>query len=156
MTKSLLNTERPKLNVIYEAVEQTTPVPDAADVNARCSGPLYSTVPLRSWNAEFRQNHVVFVSVNRLLEFRLVARNHTHDTGVVIGYCRLVLRDEILSNGFRFENRTLTRTFHPLPTATRFLDAGLFVIGKLTMVLNAHARELHDAISALRLGSQVS
>lgn len=54
------------------------------------------------------------------------------------------------------ENRTLTRNFHPLPSANRLLEAGIYVIGKLTVVLNADARELHDAISALRLGTQVS
>ncbi|TPP39625.1 E3 ubiquitin-protein ligase [Fasciola gigantica] len=156
LTRQLINTERPKLNVIYEVIELNTPVPGSNDLSARSSGPLYSTSVQRGWNVEYRQNHTVFVNVNRLLEFRLVARNRSHDTGVVIGYCRIMIRDEILANGFRFENRVLTRNFHPLPSANRLLEAGIYVIGKLTVVLNADSRELHDAISALRLGSQMN
>lgn len=111
LTRQLVNTERPKLNVIYEVVELNTPVPGSTDLNARSSGPLYSTSIQRGWNIEFRQNHSLYLNVNRLLEFRLVARNRTHDTGAVIGYCRIMVRDEILANGFRCKWFDLTSLF---------------------------------------------
>ncbi|KAA3675739.1 NEDD4-like E3 ubiquitin-protein ligase WWP1, partial [Paragonimus westermani] len=151
LSRTQLSTHRPKFSVAYTLVDPHTPLPTADAVETP-----YTTEVVRSWHPHFEHRSTFPVNVNRLIEFRLVARHHSTDTGTVVGYCRLVLRRAAETHGFRLDNRAFELDFHPLPTDSAALQAGLVKLGTLIVVLNANARDLHDALSASRLSSQVS
>ncbi|KAF8562762.1 hypothetical protein P879_11950 [Paragonimus westermani] len=96
LSRTQLSTHQPKFNVAYTLVDPNTPLPTADAVETP-----YTTEVVRSWHPHFEHRSTFPVNVNRLIEFRLVARHHSTDTGTVVGYCRLVLRRAAETHGFR-------------------------------------------------------
>ncbi|CAH8582929.1 unnamed protein product [Dicrocoelium dendriticum] len=152
---SLVNTplpsNKPKFNVILALIDPQTPAPTDNAVDGQVS-----TLSIRSWNPHFDHHSSLRVTLNKLLEFRLVARQHSSDTGVVVGYARLVLQHAAETHRFRLEHRSFELDVHPLPTDSVAYQAGFDKLGSLTVVLNANSRALQEALNANRLGTQLN
>ncbi|TGZ68154.1 hypothetical protein CRM22_004422 [Opisthorchis felineus] len=147
VAETVLSTNRPKFSIAYVVLDSNTPLPTSTAVQAPEQLGA-ATRSHRGWNPEFHQHSTVRANVNHLLEFRLIARRHSTDEGLVIGYCRLIIRQAAEANGLRLDNRIFDLKISRLPTDSVAFQAGIADLGKLYVQLAANPRELTDALNA--------
>ncbi|CAL8069596.1 unnamed protein product [Calicophoron daubneyi] len=141
---NIVNTARPKLNVIYDALIPNTPTPEANALNV----PLIQCTNFqRGLHLRFDHSATIRVNVNKILEFRLVARHHTADSGVVVGYSRLVIKTAAESCGNKLEEKSFDLDIQPLPSNRQAFNSGVYTLGKLTVQLTADTNRLREALS---------
>ncbi|KAF6779857.1 hypothetical protein AHF37_00750, partial [Paragonimus kellicotti] len=168
LSRTQLSTHRPKFNVAYTLVDPHTPLPTADAVETP-----YTTEVVRSWHPHFEHRSTFPVNINRLIEFRpdrsSSLHRHGHGCWILPSGAASGCRNPWIStehyflvkplfrrlDGYVLDNRAFELDFHPLPTDSAALQAGLVKLGTLIVVLNANARDLHDALTVSRSSSQV-